>query len=545
MTLLTIQNLSLSFGDKKVVNNLSLTLSKGEMLAVVGESGSGKSLTALSIMGLQPAGATISGKIQFDDNVILSEAQAEPKDLKIPRHAWNEALRTLRGKRISMIFQEPMTALNPLHTIGKQIKEMWKSDDPIIRSSDHPIIELLDQVGLSHFKDRLDTYPHQLSGGERQRVMIAMAIANKPDLLIADEPTTAVDVTIQQKILDLLKDLQRTMSMAILFITHDLTVVKRLADRVAVMKSGEIVEQGKVSDIFAHPKHPYTTLLLSSEPKGEAVPLPINSDASLLSCANLHVHFPIKKGLLRRTAGYVKAVDGVDLNVRPGETIGIVGESGSGKTTLGFALLRLIKSEGEILFSPTTNHQPPTTISSLSSASLRPLRKEMQLVFQDPFASLNPRMTIEQIIGEGLNVHFSEVSDYGKMAAIDKVMEEVGLEPAVKHRFPHEFSGGQRQRISIARAVVLKPKLLVLDEPTSALDLTIQSQIIDLLKNLQQKYGMSYLFISHDLRVIRAIAHRIIVMKNGKIVEHGTTKTLFASPEQDYTKMLIKAAFLN
>ncbi|MCE2927588.1 MAG: dipeptide ABC transporter ATP-binding protein [Rickettsiales bacterium] len=534
MTLLSLSNLCLSFGEKQVIKNLSLSIERGEMLALVGESGSGKSLTALSIMGLEPAGAKLNGHIRFGDDVILSEAQAESKDLRSLVYARDDILRPLRGKRISMIFQEPMTALNPLHTIGKQIEEIITIHQKHSPNHASNVLTLLDQVGLSHFKDRLDAYPHQLSGGERQRVMIAMAIANKPDLLIADEPTTAVDVTIQKKILELLKELQKEMGMAILFITHDLTVVKRLCDRVAVMKQGELLEQGKVADVFTAPKHPYTQLLLSSEPKGKAVAIEANAP-QLLSCESLRVHFPIKKGLLRRTVGHVKAVDGIDLTLARGECIGIVGESGSGKTTLGFALLKLIKSEGEIAFSPTTNHQPPTTH----------FRKHMQLVFQDPYSSLSPRMTVEQIIGEGLDVHEPHLSSTERSTKIRDILIEVGLDETALHRFPHEFSGGQRQRISIARSVVLRPQLLVLDEPTSALDLTIQSQIIDLLKNLQRKYQMSYVFISHDLRVIRAIAHRIIVMKQGKVVETGDTKQILEHPREDYTKTLIDAAFLN
>ncbi|MDX2113848.1 MAG: dipeptide ABC transporter ATP-binding protein [Alphaproteobacteria bacterium] len=530
MSLLSIQNLSLSFGEKKVVRSVSLEIHRGEMLALVGESGSGKSLTALSIMGLQPGGATRGGQINFDN-------------LEIPAQGGDDVLRPLRGKRISMIFQEPMTALNPLHTIGKQIAEMFdgypqraigESKDLKIprQTRDDKISALLDSVGLSHFKDRLDAYPHQLSGGERQRVMIAMAIANKPDLLIADEPTTAVDVTIQKKILELLKELQQSMGMAILFITHDLTVVRRLCDRVAVMKQGELVEQGKVVDVFATPKHPYTQQLLASEPKGEAVATQADAP-QLLSCRSLKVHFPIRRGLLRRTVGHVKAVDGVDLEVRKGECIGIVGESGSGKSTLGFALLRLIQSEGNITFLPSASQQPSTN-----------LRRHMQLVFQDPYSSLSPRMTVEQIIGEGLGVHEKHLTAAEHSQKIRDILMEVGLDETVLSRFPHEFSGGQRQRISIARSVVLRPQLLVLDEPTSALDLTIQSQIIDLLKNLQRKYGLSYVFISHDLRVIRAIAHRIVVMQKGKIVETGDTRRVLETPREDYTKTLIEAAFL-
>jgi microcin C transport system ATP-binding protein len=517
MTLLSIQNLSLSFGAKTVVKNLSLEVAKGEMLALVGESGSGKSLTALSCLGLQPKGSTTSGSI------VLSGQEMVGSD--------ESALRAMRGKVASMIFQEPMTALNPLHGIGKQIGEIIKSDNQKVIFSDDRIKELLGSVGLAHFKTRLDAYPHQLSGGERQRVMIAMAIANNPELLIADEPTTAVDVTIQAKLLKLLKDLQRERQMAMLFITHDLTIVKRLADRVAVMKNGEIVEQGKVSEVFAAPKHAYTQALLASEPKGSAVALPASAQ-NLLSGEQVKVYFPIKKGLMRRVVDYTKAVESVTISIPESSTVGVVGESGSGKTTLAFALLRLVKSKGKIVFQGRD-------ISALSNKELRPLRQQMQLVFQDPFSSLNPRMTVGQIIGEGLEVHYSNVSDYGKQAAIDKILEEVGLEVDAQHRFAHEFSGGQRQR-----AMVLKPKLVVLDEPTSALDLTVQSQIIELLKKFQREQGTSFIFISHDLRVIRAIAHRIVVMKNGRVVEEGETQAIFDHPQQEYTKKLIEAAFL-
>jgi microcin C transport system ATP-binding protein len=529
MSLLSIRNMSLAFGEKPVVKNLSLAIQKGEMLALVGESGSGKSLTALAIMGLQPPGAALGGEITFQGTALHS-AHAES--------ATPQALQALRGKRIAMVFQEPMTALNPLHTIGRQIMEMLTVHDP--RGSGHRarVQALLEQVGLAHFKDRLDAFPHQLSGGERQRVMIAMAIANQPDLLIADEPTTAVDVTIQKKILELLKDLQRQMGMAILLITHDLTVVRRLADRVAVMKQGELVEVGAVETVFTAPKHAYTQLLLSSEPKGEAVPLPASQPPEpLLSCDNLRVHFPIRRGLLRRTVGHIKAVDGIGFSLRTGETIGIVGESGSGKTTLAFALLKLIASEGAIRFCPAAHPES-------DSAHPQSLRRHMQLVFQDPYSSLSPRLSVEQIIGEGLDVHERTLSRSERSRKILDILHEVGLDETALHRYPHEFSGGQRQRISIARSVVLRPQLLVLDEPTSALDLTIQSQIIELLKNLQRKYGMSYLFISHDLRVIRAIAHRILVMRKGQLVELGDTQQVLEHPREAYTSTLIEAAFL-
>jgi microcin C transport system ATP-binding protein len=531
MSLLTIKNLSLTFPGVEAVKKISLTIEKGEMLALVGESGSGKSLTALSCLGLQPPSAAVSGSIVLDG----IEAIGAPREI----------LKTLRGKRAGIVFQEPMTALNPLHTIGKQISEMWrdgdmemwrKTDPHIPTSPHHRIHSLLDQVGLSYMKDRLDAFPHQLSGGERQRVMIAMAIANKPALLIADEPTTAVDVTIQVKILKLIQDLQKEMGMAVLFITHDLTVVRKLADRVAIMQYGEIVEQGKVSEIFAAPKHAYTQKLLGSEPKGEAVPLP-SARETVIACENLKAWFPIKRGLLQRTSGYIKAVDDVTVSIEKGATLGVVGESGSGKTTLGFSLLRLIKSEGKIVYMGSG-------IDRLQTKALRPFRKEMQVVFQDPYSSLNPRMSVAQIIEEGLFVHYPEISEKARTVMVNDILVEMGLSPDIRNRFPHEFSGGQRQRISIARAMVLKPKLVVLDEPTSALDLTVQKQIIDLLKNLQSKYGLSYMFISHDLRTIKAIAHTIVVMHKGKVVEMAATPALFANPKSDYTRALINAAFL-
>ena len=532
--LLNINNLSVRFGASPAVKDISLAIRPGEMLAVVGESGSGKSLTALSCLGLQPESAQVSGSIRFDGQEMVGASNAQ--------------LRAVRGKRISMIFQEPMTALNPLHTIGMQVAESCGERSESTGSSNgrvdpvqqaplaHRIRGLLDQVGLTHLKDRLDAYPHQLSGGERQRVMIAMAIANRPDLLIADEPTTAVDVTVQVKILKLLKELQQSMGMAILFITHDLTVVRRLAERVVVMQAGRIVEQGAVAQVFAHPQHPYTQHLLASEPKGSPLPLPPVL-TPVLACDGLKVHFPIKKGLLRRTIGVVKAVDDVSVSVAESMTLGIVGESGSGKTTLGFALLRLIQSEGKILFLGRD-------ISPLSNAGMRPLREKMQMVFQDPYSSLNPRMTIRQIIEEGLLVHRTYASEREREAAIDAILQDVGLTPDMKERYPHEFSGGQRQRISIARAMVLKPALVVLDEPTSALDLSVQAQIIELLKKLQEKYRLSLLFISHDLRVVKAIAHRIIVLRRGVIVEEGDTAQIFESPQHDYTKTLIDAAFM-
>lgn len=523
MNLLQVSDLSLHFGDHAAVDDVSFELAKGEMLAIVGESGSGKSLSALSCMGLQPEGAKLSGSIRFNGQELVGAP--EP------------VLRAIRGKHISMVFQEPMTALNPLHTISRQVGEMLALHG-MHQAAERKakIIELLGQVGLGHFADRLDAYPHQLSGGERQRVMIAMAIANKPELLIADEPTTAVDVTIQLKILELLKELQSTLNMAILFITHDLTIVRRLADRVAVMQNGKIVEQGPVSTVFNQPAHSYTQHLLASEPKGKAVAREAVSDP-LISCEDLRVWFPSKKTVFGRVTAYNKAVNSLSISIPESMTVGLVGESGSGKTTLGFALLRLLRSQGRIVFMGQD-------INLLNNNQIRPLRNQMQPVFQDPFGSLNPRMSIRQLIGEGLEVHFPELNEAEQEARIDEILQEVGLSPAMKSRYPHEFSGGQRQRISIARAMVLRPRFVVLDEPTSALDLSVQAQIIELLKNLQQKYKLSYLFISHDLRVVKAISHHIIVMYNGQIVEQGATENIFENPQEAYTKALINAAFL-
>jgi len=524
MTLLSINNLSLRFGSFAAVKDISFSIKQGEMLALVGESGSGKSLTALSCLGLQPANAAMSGSITFDGQEMVGASERQ--------------LRAIRGRRVGMIFQEPMTALNPLHTVGAQILESCgaeRAQDPV-QPAAHRINVLLDQVGLSHLKTRLNAYPHQLSGGERQRVMIAMAIANSPALLIADEPTTAVDVTLQVKILALLKELQKSMNMAILFITHDLTVVQRLADRVAVMQKGELVEQGAVASVFESPKHAYTKHLLASEPKGSPLPYPLDAKI-IIESENLKIWFPIKNGILRRTVGTIKAVDDVSISIPEQSTLGVVGESGSGKTTLGFALLRLIQSEGKIVFLGQNIHD-------LKTKSLRKLRQKMQVVFQDPYGSLNPRMNIGQIIEEGLLVHFPDKSEAERTTDIDAILRDVGLPSDIKDRYPHEFSGGQRQRISIARAMILRPAFVVLDEPTSALDLSVQAQIIELLKNLQQKYGLSYMFISHDLRVVRAIAHRIIVMHQGKIVEENDTKSIFERPQQDYTRTLINAAFM-
>jgi microcin C transport system ATP-binding protein len=527
--LLSIRNLSVNFasGERTVeaVRGVSFDLAKGETLALVGESGSGKSVTALSILQLLPYPAASHGKgssVRFDGEELVN--------------AKAELLQKIRGGRIAMVFQEPMTSLNPLHTLEKQITETLFLHKRMSASAARTrTLELLRLVGLPEAEKRLDAYPHQLSGGQRQRVMIAMALANEPDILIADEPTTALDVTIQAQILKLLKDLQARFRMAILFITHDLGIVRRLADRVLVMTKGEIVEEGPVTEIFAAPQHPYTRRLLAAEPKGRpepsASPPPI-----VLTAQDVKVWFPIKAGLLRRAVGYVRAVDGIDVEVREGETLGVVGESGSGKTTLGLALLRLQASQGQIRYN---GHQ----LDTLAARAMRPLRREMQIVFQDPFSSLSPRLSVAQIVEEGLKVHGLGENARGRRALIEEALNEVGLDPDAADRYPHEFSGGQRQRVAIARALVLKPRFLVLDEPTSALDMSVQAQIVDLLRELQRRYGLAYLFISHDLKVVRALARRVIVMKDGKVVESGEAPGIFEAPQHPYTAALMAAAF--
>ena len=525
--LLNIRDLSVSFrtGKKHVdaVRGVSLDIQPGESVALVGESGSGKSVTALSIMQLLPSSAFHpSGSIRYRDQELINADTARMQDI--------------RGNQISMIFQEPMTSLNPLHKVEKQINEtllLHKKMTPA--AARERTLELLNLVQIKNPEQRLGAYPHQLSGGQRQRVMIAMALANEPDLLIADEPTTALDVTVQAEILVLLKDLQARLGMALLLITHDLGIVRKMADRVYVMNQGEIVESGAVEAIFKHPEHPYTQRLLAAEPKGR----PLKRDqhaAEVLQARQLKVWFPIKAGVFRRTVGYVKAVDGIDVCVRQGQTVGVVGESGSGKTTLGLALLRLLRSKGEILFQGQN-------IQGWRSKQLRPLRRTMQIVFQDPYGSLSPRMSVQQIIEEGLQVHQLGGTPTEREQLIIQALEEVGLDPASRDRFPHEFSGGQRQRIAIARAMVLKPELVVLDEPTSALDMSVQAQIVDLLRDLQQRHQLAYLFISHDLKVVRALSDEIIVMRDGQVVEQGPAEQIFENPHNPYTQTLMAAAF--
>ena len=503
------------------VKGVSFTVEKGETVALVGESGSGKSVTALSTVQLLDEAAHISGSITYDGAQMVGADERE--------------LRRVRGNDVSFIFQEPMTSLNPLHTLEKQLRESIELHQgvrgPQVRDR---IIELLERVGIRDAESRLTAYPHQLSGGQRQRVMIAMALANGPDLLIADEPTTALDVTIQAQILDLLDDLKRDAGMSMLFITHDLTIVRKIADRVCVMKDGEIVETGPTAEIFDNPQHPYTQKLLAAESVGQ--PSPVPDDAPVIAeTEKLKIWFPIHRGLLKRTAGYVKAVNSATLSVRAGETVGIVGESGSGKTTLALAIMRLLQSEGRITFQGRD-------IQDLNQKQVRPLRTDMQIVFQDPYGSLSPRMTIEQIISEGVVEHGLD-QGRDRRAMVGEIMEEVGIDPGLMDRYPHEFSGGQRQRIAIARAMILRPKLVVLDEPTSALDMTVQVQIVDLLRDLQTKYGLAYLFISHDLKVVRAMSHKVMVMKQGDVVEAGDAADIFDAPETIYTKALMAAAF--
>ncbi len=507
------------------VRDVSFDLARGETLGVVGESGSGKSVTALSILQLLPypvARHPAGSSIRFRGEEMVGASPA--------------LLRAVRGNEIAMIFQEPMTSLNPLHTVEKQINETLILHKGLIGSAARRrTLELLDMVGIQEPLKRLAAYPHELSGGQRQRVMIAMALANEPDLLIADEPTTALDVTIQAQILKLLQDLQGELGMAMLLITHDLGIVRKMSERVAVMTGGAIVEQGATAEIFERPRHDYTRHLLAAEPSG--APIEAHADAPVVMAGDdIKVHFPIKAGLLKRTVDYVRAVDGISVTVREGHTVGVVGESGSGKTTLGLALLRLISSAGGIAFQGQS-------IQGWRAKALRPLRREMQVVFQDPFGSLSPRLSVGQIVEEGLKVHRLGGSTAEREALIVAALGEVGLDPDSRHRYPHEFSGGQRQRIAIARAIVLKPRFIVLDEPTSALDMSVQAQIVDLLRDLQRRNRLAYLFISHDLKVVRALADEVIVMKNGTVVEQGPAGRIFERPEAPYTQALMKAAF--
>jgi microcin C transport system ATP-binding protein len=526
--LLSVRDLSVAFGrgEREVlaVDRVSFDIRKGETLALVGESGSGKSVTALSIIRLLPYPPA-----RHPSGVIMFKGQ----DLMRVR---NNEIRQVRGDDITIVFQEPMTSLNPLHTIEKQIGEILLLHRGLVGDKARSrTVELLTQVGIRDPESRLHSFPHQLSGGQRQRVMIAMALANEPDLLIADEPTTALDVTVQAQILGLLKDLQSRLGMAILFITHDLGVVRKVADRVCVMKQGKIVEQGAVETIFSAPRHPYTRELIAAEPKCNPAPLNPHGDV-MIRTDDLKVWFPVKRGVFRKVVGHIKAVDGVSIEVRRGETLGIVGESGSGKTTLGLALLRLISSDGPIVFMGNK-------LQRLKFKEMRPFRRNMQIVFQDPYGSLSPRMSIADIIEEGLPIHQPHLSRAEREERVVRALIEVGLDPQTRFRYPHEFSGGQRQRIAVARAVVLEPTFVVLDEPTSALDMLIQTQIVDLLRDLQQRKHLTYLFISHDLKVVAALASKLIVMRNGKVVEEGPSAEIFARPQSPYTKALFSAAF--
>jgi microcin C transport system ATP-binding protein len=526
--LLSVQDLSVAFrqGGKETlaVDRISFEVGPGETVALVGESGSGKSVSALSVLKLlsYPPASHPTGRVLFKGQDLLQASE--------------DALRKVRGNAITMVFQEPMTSLNPLHPIEKQIGEILdlhkglKGDAARQRT-----LELLHQVGIRDPEGRLGAYPHELSGGQRQRVMIAMALANEPDLLIADEPTTALDVTVQAQILKLLAELKTRRGMAMLFITHDLGIVRKIADRVCVMTQGKIVEQGPVEEVFQHPQHAYTRKLLAAEPKGN--PGPPRDDAPVIvSTEDLKVWFPIRQGFFKKVVGHVKAVDGISLTIREGETVGVVGESGSGKTTLGLAVLRLIGSQGPIVYLGRR-------LDGLGSSEMRPLRRDMQIVFQDPYGSLSPRMSIADIVGEGLTVQGRDLDEEDRREIVAQALIDVGLDPAAMDRYPHEFSGGQRQRIAIARAMALKPRFVVLDEPTSALDMSVQAQIVDLLRDLQSKHNLAYMFISHDLRVVRALSNHVVVMQNGRVVEQGPAAEVFAAPKTDYTRALFAAAF--
>jgi microcin C transport system ATP-binding protein len=526
--LLSVRELSVAFrhGGRETiaVDRISFDIAKGETVALVGESGSGKSVSALSILKLlpYPAASHPSGSIRFKGQELLGKSERE--------------MRHVRGNDITIIFQEPMTSLNPLHTIEKQIAEILLLHGGVTGAAARArIVELLTQVGIPEPEARLGSYPHQLSGGQRQRVMIAMALANEPDLLIADEPTTALDVTVQAQILKLLKDIQQRLGMSMLFITHDLGIVRKIADTVCVMKEGKIVEQGPVEQVFARPQHAYTRALLAAEPKPDPAPLQPQAPV-VVETQDLKVWFPIKRGVMRKVVGHIKAVDGVSIAVRKGETLGIVGESGSGKTTLGLAILRLISSDGPIVFMGKN-------LDGLRFKEMRPFRRDMQIVFQDPYGSLSPRMSVSDIVEEGLWVHHPNLSEEEREQRVIAALSDVGLDPDTRFRYPHEFSGGQRQRIAVARAIVLEPTFVVMDEPTSALDMLIQSQIVDLLRDLQKRRNLTYLFISHDLRVVAALASRLIVMRNGKVVEEGAAVDIFKRPKSDYTRALFAAAF--
>jgi microcin C transport system ATP-binding protein len=527
-SLLSVRDLSVAFrqGGRETlaVDRVSFDVGPGETVALVGESGSGKSVSALSILKLltYPPASHPSGEVLFKGRDLLLASEDE--------------LRTVRGNAVTMVFQEPMTSLNPLHTIDRQIGEILSLHKGLDgEPARERTLALLRQVGIRDPETRLGAYPHELSGGQRQRVMIAMALANEPDLLIADEPTTALDVTVQAQILKLLAELKASRGMAMLFITHDLGIVRKIADRVCVMTHGRIVEQGPVADVFERPQHDYTRKLLAAEPRGRASP-PRADAQTIMGAQDLKVWFPIRKGFMKKVVGHVKAVDGITVAVREGETVGVVGESGSGKTTLGLAMLRLIGSEGPILYMGQR-------LDGLSSGQMRPLRRNLQVVFQDPYGSLSPRMSVAEIVGEGLSV----IGDAGSLAEqreiVAQALVDVGLDPSTMDRYPHEFSGGQRQRIAIARAMALKPRFVVLDEPTSALDMSVQAQIVDLLRDLQRKHNLAYLFISHDLRVVRALSNHVVVMQNGRVVEQGPAEDLFERPQTDYTRALLAAAF--
>ena len=527
-TLLDVQDLSVAFtqaGKTTIaVDQISFDIKRGETVALVGESGSGKSVSALSVLKLlpYPAASHPTGKLLFNGQDMLTVDE--------------DHLRKVRGNDITMIFQEPMTSLNPLHTIEKQITEILSLHKGLAgKAAQERVVELLHQVGIRDPEKRLNSYPHQMSGGQRQRVMIAMALANEPELLIADEPTTALDVTVQAQILELLADLQKKNGLSMLFITHDLGIVRRISDRCCVMQKGKIVEHGPTEQLFTNPQHQYTQHLLSSEPKGTP-PETDTSSPLVLKANDMKVWFPVKKGLMRKTVDHVKAVDGISLELREGQTLGVVGESGSGKTTLGMALTRLISSKGMITFLGKD-------INEYSFKQMREYRNQMQVVFQDPYGSLSPRMSVSEIVGEGLTIHRKDLSSDQRETLVMNALSETGLDPETRHRYPHEFSGGQRQRIAIARAIVLEPKFVMLDEPTSALDMSVQAQVVDLLRDLQKRRKLTYMFISHDLKVVKALANEVIVMRQGRVVEQGSSKQIFEDPQTEYTKALMAAAF--